>query len=884
MTAIIGRDAQIGTLTALLDDAVGGQGRALVVRGEAGIGKSALLQLAAGLAGGRGIRVLSASGVQAEVHIPFAGLSQLVRPLPLDLESPFRTAVELLERLSSDAEPVLLAVEDAHWLDRASWDVLTFLARRIESDRIAVIMTARDGVDVDQRLAGAGLPELRLEPLSAADAGALLDRTAPGLAAALRTRVLDEAAGNPLGVVELGAVAARSGGAALLPSWLPLSTRVERTFAGLVAELPEPTRTLLLVAALDDGDDLDEVLAAAGRSVGRVILADDVQPAVVTRLVTVDDLYRIRFRHPLLRSALRQSAGAAQRRRVHDALAAVVADPDRQLWHRAAAAAGPDQALADELAALAVRVRDQQAVAAALAAMERAAQLSEDPEARGRRLMLAAYLAHDQGDAEGVRRLSTEIDDRQLRPGDRARLAWLREVYLASGWTGGRQLRGYADLIDTMRRDGDAGAAVDSLASVALRIFYSAIDDETRDRFLAVADAIETPARDPRIIAALATIAPVDRGAACLGPMAALLTRLDLTTAERHDLAVGSSAMGAYEISTAFARSAVPDLRAQGRIGSLAMLLVNLSFVTAGTGDTRAAVQAGEEGVSLAQETGQPSWALTGRLCVGLADALRGNGDAALVAADLGESVLLPAKMHPMLCLVQQIRGVQALAAGRPEDAYRQLHRMFDPGDITYHPYVRFGMVGHLAEAAVLSGAQDELRGVVAELEPVAERSLAPSLIAGLCYARAVLADDADGYRAALATDLSAWPLEQARLQLAHGTWLRRQRQAAESRPVLRAAAASFDALGVTPWADRARAELRATGETRRKPLDAIDELTPQERHIARLAAEGLSNREIAERLFLSPRTVSTHLYRIYPKVGVKSRGELAAFLTERPL
>src|SRR5689334_13643879 len=281
MSKIVGRDGQVGRLESLLDDAVAGRGAALVLRGEAGIGKSALLERTVAAGRERGLRVLTVTGVQAEVQIPYAGLDLLVRGVTA--ESPYRRALEVLDRLAEGDQPVLLAIEDAHWLDASTWETLTFLCRRIESDRVAVVMAVRDGEDIDRRLAVAGLPELRLEPLTAPDAGALLDRTAPGLTEALRQRVLAEAAGNPLGVVELGAAAARSGGAALLPSALPLSDRVERTFGGLVADLPPDTRHLLLVAALDDGRDLDEILAAAG------VPTEAVQPAVTARLVTVDE-------------------------------------------------------------------------------------------------------------------------------------------------------------------------------------------------------------------------------------------------------------------------------------------------------------------------------------------------------------------------------------------------------------------------------------------------------------------------------------------------------------------------------------------------------------------------------------------------------------------
>jgi DNA-binding CsgD family transcriptional regulator len=234
--------------------------------------------------------------------------------------------------------------------------------------------------------------------------------------------------------------------------------------------------------------------------------------------------------------------------------------------------------------------------------------------------------------------------------------------------------------------------------------------------------------------------------------------------------------------------------------------------------------------------------------------------------------------MHPIASQVLWVRGVDALAGGQAEEALRQLLRLFDPADPAYHPYLRFTAVGHLAEAALLAGHRSELAPIVADLEPVAALCRNPALIAGLRYARAILDDDL----ARPGDDLAAWPFERARLALTYGARLRRQRHNLESRPHLRAAAAAFDALGATPWAERARDELRASGETLGRPVDATAALTEHELRVARLAADGLTNREIGQRLFLSPRTISTHLYQIFPKLGVKSRGEPAKVLLGR--
>jgi DNA-binding CsgD family transcriptional regulator len=881
MTEIVGRDDQITSLETLLDDALAGRGAAVVLRGEAGIGKTALLELTTAVAIRRGMRVLTVSGVQAEVPIPYAGVDQLlrpVRPAPSAAGSPYATAIEILGLLGGSGEPVLLAIEDAHWLDAASWDTLTFLCRRVESDRIAVLMAVRDGEDVDRRLAMAGLPELRLEPLTRTHSGVLLDRTAPGLAAALRARVLDEAAGNPLGVVELGGAAARSGGSALLPSALPLSTRVERTFAGLVADLPELTGLLLLIAALDDGGNLDEIRSAAAVITGDEAPTDAIQPAVTARLVTVDEQYELRFRHPLLRSALRQQAAPGDRRRVHAALAEVlVATPERGLWHRAAAAPGPDEALARELTQVAVGAARRQVVGLALAAVSRAVQLSEDPAERGNRQMWACALAHEQGDSQMVRRILNEIDESALYPGDRARLSWTRENYDQAAWSGPERMLTYADLVDSLREAGDTVSAAQALSEIALRAYYSNLPEYIRDRFVEVTVALGLADDNSRLTEVLLLFAPVEQGAAGLERLQRLVHRLDVPATYRSDLAMAAFAIGAFQIATTLALSSAADLRAQGRFGVLAQALSTAASAQTALGDARAALPLATEAVAVAEETGQLSWVVGAGMIVSLAEALRGDVEAARRRADAAEQALYAGRRLPMLAYVQRTRGVAALAEGRADDAFRQLMRVYDPADSAFFPNFQLFLLGHLTEAAVLGGLQDELRPVVSTLEPIAERSRSPALRVGLGYAHAVLTGD---YEKALAEDLAGWPFDRARLQLTYGATLRRSFRITESRPLLRAAETTFDALGATPWADRARAELRATGETRRKPLDSLALLTPQEQQIARLAAEGLSNREIGERLFLSPRTVSTHLYRIYPKINVSTRAELARVIT----
>ena len=359
-------------MTSLLDG-VSSRGQALVLSGEPGIGKSRLLSICERMARERGMTVLSTTGVQSEAHLPFAGLHQLLRPVRdraselrdvqraaldaafglTDEAAPehFRIAMAALDLISEAAAdaPVLLVVDDAQWLDPPTSDVLAFVARRIESDPIVLLAALRDGYP--SALADAGLPELRLAGLDDATAGALLDVAAPALPLASRSRVLREAAGNPLALLELPAVSGEREDDEALPGGLPLSDRLERAFAARASDLPDATRLVLLVAALNDSDSLSEIVAAGSAVVGADLDLDVVAPAAEAGIVKVD-LQTLRFRHPLMRSAIAQSASLEERRRAHQALATVLADqPDRRAWHRAALQAGEHEDIAIDLEA-----------------------------------------------------------------------------------------------------------------------------------------------------------------------------------------------------------------------------------------------------------------------------------------------------------------------------------------------------------------------------------------------------------------------------------------------------------------------------------------------------------------------------------------------------
>jgi ATP/maltotriose-dependent transcriptional regulator MalT len=344
-------------------------------------------------------------------------------------------------------------------------------------------------------------------------------------------------------------------------------------------------------------------------------------------------------------------------------------------------------------------------------------------------------------------------------------------------------------------------------------------------------------------------------------------------------LSTGALLCGAFDLCRDFSAAAAPALRAQGRLGLLARVVGAEAWSAVVVGDLSAAIVACDESRRLARETSQPlMYALMSATAAKLA-ALRGEAAQAVALAEESEEIGLPAGARPVLATALMARGLAALGDGRFDEAYGHFRRLHDPADPAFQIALRLTSLGDLVDAATHCGRVGQVRPVVAGLAETAARTPAPVLHADLRLAHALLAaeDDAEAlFEAALGADLSAWPLSRSRTQLAYGEWLRRHRRAVESRDHLRAARDMFDALGAIPWSERARRELRAAGEaSRHRDPDARDQLTPHELQIAQLAAEGLTNREIGQRLYLSHRTVSSHLHRIFPKLGVTSRAEL---------
>jgi len=907
---LVGRDREKDMVAALLEG-IRDRGGALVVAGEPGVGKSALLMAAAEMAADRGLPVLRTAGVQSEMNLPFAALHQLLRPvlaqadnLPLPQRNAIQAAfamtdaavpdlflialaaLELLSEVAGHA-PVVLIADDSQWLDRSSADVLAFVARRVQSDPIVVLASVRDGHDCP--LVTAGLPELRVEGLADRAARDLLDARFPELAPAVRERLVAEAEGNPLALLELPAALNSSlrGGQAVLPRHLPLTVRLERAFATRAADLGAATRTLLLVAAADDSGVLEEIINATEIVAGMRPVVGDLDPAVEAGLIQVDGP-GLRFRHPLVRSAIYQAATVAERHAAHAALAEVLAaDADRRVWHRAAAAVGRGAMVAAELEEAADRARRRGGLVTAVAGYEKAAALTVDPRRRGMLLLRAAEVATELGRSEMVRRLLREVDSLELGPRERARALWLSDAFRGGSARDPAPVHALVETARAMTAEGDHDLALCLLSAAAVRCRWAGLTGQPAAEVLDAADQARIAADDPRILFIQANVAPLERGAVVLRHLAQLeppdepgVLRL---------LAAAATVTGAFDQAFSLYGAAAARLRDQGRLGVLAQVLPIQSWSAIVIADYPAALTLAEEGARLATETAQPLWEMQAWTAQAHIAALRGDHAAAENLTARIERAALPLGAATNLALVQYARCLSALGRGRHDEAYDQLRRVYEPSDPAHHHLFVSICIGDLAEAAAHSGHRDEARALMSQVEPVAKQTPSPWLYATLRYARALLADDEDAEAAfrdaADDEEIVRWPFLRARLQLAFGEWLRRRRRTGESRVPLRAARDAFDALGVTPWGERARQELRAAGEaSRRRERGTLDVLTSQELQIVQMAAAGLSNREIGRRLYLSHRTVESHLYRAFPKLGITSRAQLPAAADQREL
>ncbi|MGW1001864.1 helix-turn-helix transcriptional regulator [Streptomyces sp. NPDC002520] len=903
---LYGRDGELRFLSDFLSRCFDGAGDALLLHGEAGIGKTALLGAVREVALARGGRALSALGVQSEASVPYAGLHQLLAPVLSDhapsLLEPQRQALyaafgmndsaapgmfsvglaslELISSLADEA-PVALLIDDVQWIDRASSDVLAFVARRLEGERVGLLMAVREGHE--SVLNDAGLADMQLHRLDDGAAAALLQAHTPGLDPSVRRRILAEAAGNPLALVELPT--ALRGDGSVPPSLLPLvptTRRLERSFLSRASDLPELTQTVLLVAAADDVGDLAEIIETAKVLVGGDLSVAALEPAVDAGLLEIRR-HDVHFRHPLVRSAIYHAAGPSRRLSTHAALAKTLAgQPERRAWHRAAATPGVDDDVALDLEQAALRALTRGAPRAAAEALRRAALRSLPQTHRGRLLLRSAEINFELGEAATAHQQLAEAQSAELRTEDRLRLILWSEVLNHESWLSTERVRAFADVADRLAGADTAGAALalNALWPLSIRCWHDNPTQETRDLFVQAARRLQRHDSDPMALSVAALGDPVGEAARIIDTTTRIAPGVVDDPAEQHALGSSLTGIWALDLSWPYHGAAVDGLRRQGRLGLLGEALVCQAWAALHLGKHRLAHTAADESRRLSRDTGRPLWACAADLVLATLASERGESDTADELIRTAEAELLSAGAHSMLGFAQFAKGRHAMVNKQYNDAYEQLTRVLDPADITYHPVLGVFGTADLIEAAVRTDRTDEAAHHHARLSALAEKTTAALLkVMATCTQPLIVApDQAEAcYLRALDDRLLVnWPFHRAQLQLSYGRWLRRQRRILEARRPLRAAVESFDALGATVFAQDARSELRAAGEAvRRAAPSTADSLTPQELQIARMAATGITNREIGTRLFISHRTVGQHLRRIFQKLDVTSRGQL---------
>lgn len=523
-------------------------------------------------------------------------------------------------------------------------------------------------------------------------------------------------------------------------------------------------------------------------------------------------------------------------------------------------------------------------VSGAIAALERSAQLSSFPATRARRLLRAAQYAFSLGSADTVARLLAEAMRNPLTDLDQARVEVLREAFHDGIPGDGSRVMELCRLAGRAAHAGQRDVALDLLLAASLRCYWADPGPEARQMVTAVTGQIAGLPADPRYVAALAIAEPV----ACSQVVDTLLSQARPGPDDVGALILlgqAAHAIGDPVRTVRFLDRAEARLRQRGQLGRLSHVLNMGLYARLELGDFQRARIDSEEARRLAVDTQQPIWHSAALALDALAHGLRGdNARAQQLAAD-AEQLAAGRGLNPPLACVQLARGYGHLSAGNYAAAYQALRRLFDPADPSYHQTERFHGVSFLIDAAVPAGQRDDAQRIVSDLELVAAGSASTTLRHHLAYARAVLADEEDAgdlYLAALGSDLRSWPWLRGRLQLAFGRWLRRRRKVAAARDSLRSAHATLSGIGARVWADQAETELRAAGEqTARRSAPTWETLTAQELQIVKMAGHGYSNKEIGQRLYLSARTVSGHLYRAFPKLGISSRSQIAACLRD---
>ncbi|HEX8105822.1 MAG TPA: AAA family ATPase [Solirubrobacteraceae bacterium] len=914
---LVGREQERAVLARMLEDARGGRSSVLLVHGPVGVGKSALLRDAA--ASARGLEVLRARGIESEMHLPFAGLADLLGPvlglraeLPpvqaralggaLALEDapvgdPFAIAAGVLSLLGAAAErgPLLVTVDDVQWLDAGSREALLFAARRLDAEGVAVLLAARDGEGFDAR--ATGLERMPVHPLDDAAARAVLADRAPDLTPGVRETLLAAAAGNPLALGELARALTpeqREGRAPVQEPLLPGETLV-RAFRGRIERLSDGARRALAVAACEESGRADVVAAAlAGTGLDAAGVLEEAEAAGL--LTTAGGA--LEFSHPLIRATAFHAAAPAERRAAHQALAAALpAGGAARAFHLAAATLTPDAAVSADVARAAGEARSRGAFAIAARGFARAAELEPDEEARARRMLEAAGASAVAGEAGRA----VELADRAvgftgdpLLQADLRALAARTRLRLGEVHRAGQALIREAERVETADPVRAATFMLESaLAHMVSGTMGAMVEMAGRARDLAGEAAPPIALLATLLIAeAQLALGQSEAGDALLEELAPLLDGplLMSVPAELVGMAAHSSLwVERFERAEAILDRQVAILRENSAAGALVYPLAARCHLDFRLGRWPSALASGAEAVRLGHETGQES--LLGHALGALAEveaALGHDADArehaargvALAEAQGGAAVALYG---------YGALGLLELGRGRHEEAVEPLlgaERAFGQTEADEPETVRWGP--DLVEALWRTGREDEARGRLAELARRADRPMHTGTRAAVERLRGLMAPD-DAYEAhferALALhEATRQPFETARTRLLYGERLRRARRRTDARWPLRGAMAAFERLGAQPWAERARAELRATGGPAGTAAPgaaraATDELTAQELQIALRVAEGATNREVAAALFLSPKTIEHHLGSIYRKLDIRGRTQLAAAL-----
>jgi DNA-binding CsgD family transcriptional regulator len=911
-----GRRDECEALDSQLQRVRDGASSVLVVRGEAGVGKTALLECVAERAAG--CRIVRVGGVESEMELAFAGLHQLCAPM-LDglagLPGPQREALRVAFGLQDGAapnrflvalavlgllgeagevEPSVCLVDDAQWVDRASAQALAFAARRLLAERVAMVFSIRVPSDVNEL---AGLPELVVGGLADVDAHRLLASVVPGrLDEHVRDQIVAETRGNPLALLELprGLTPAELAGGFGLPDARPLANRVEEAFVQRAQALPRQTQLLLLLAAAEPGGDVS-LLWRGAEQLG--IRGSASRPAEEAALIEFG--IRVRFRHPLVRSAVYRAASAQDRQQVHGALAEATdpeADPDRRAWHRAQAAAGLNEAVAAELERSADRAQRRGGVAAAAAFLGRAAELTPDPARRGARALAAAQAKLEAGSREGSEEL---LATAELTPLDELQRAGLQRLRAQIAFVFDRGSDGPRLLVDAARRlEGlDPGLARETyLEALGAAMYAGRVNADSG--VLEVAEAARTAPAAPHGARSVDLVLDGMSRRCTEGPGAgvpALRLAVDGYRNEKLDghaevmrwlmLTPIVQSMTVFELwdDDAFQAIATRAVRLARDTGALALLpvaLVYRSGVHVFGGELATAEAAVHEADAIAEATGNAgllyAWILVG--------AWRGVEAEAMKFIKAGLDGQTERSEGTVVALAGYATAVLNNGLGRYEAAMDGATRASDDGDFGYSG----AALPELVEAATRSGGAGIAAVALRRLE---ERTLAAGTdwaLGVLARSRALMSEGVEAevfYREAVERlERTRIRVELARAHLVYGEWLRREGRRMDARDQLRSAHEMFSRFRAEAFAERARRELLATGETARRRIEETrDVLTPQEAQVARLAGDRQTNPEIAAQLFISSRTVEYHLRKVFTKLNISSRKELRGALAGIP-